>query len=78
MEQQLHEPGYVQSQLTGVFRHGPVAHEPADWLAWQKWTATEVTTVTEEGRKEARTIPDNFARPGAKDVSRFAGARQGD
>ncbi|MEW2161069.1 hypothetical protein AB0950_38510 [Streptomyces sp. NPDC007189] len=74
MEQQLHEPGYVQSQLTGVFRHGPVAHEPADWLAWQKWTATEVTTVTEEGRKEART----FARPGANDVWLFAGARQGD
>ncbi|MFJ6985542.1 MULTISPECIES: SAM-dependent methyltransferase [unclassified Streptomyces] len=61
--------------LTETFQYGPAGEAPADWSAARGWHATEVTTVTREGREEGRTVPALFARPGANDVWMFAATR---
>ncbi|MEU6343743.1 hypothetical protein ABZ883_22700 [Streptomyces sp. NPDC046977] len=61
--------------LTNVFRYGPVDDNPDKWLASHSWAPTEVTTLTEESRKEGHAIPDDFGRPGANDVWLFSGVQ---
>jgi methyltransferase (TIGR00027 family) len=60
-----------------AFLYGPMDDSPEDWLAGDRWTRGEVTTLAGLGNRNHRPVPPEFARPGAPQVWLLEGLYKG-
>jgi methyltransferase (TIGR00027 family) len=60
-------------QARRAFHYGPMQESPASWLSRHGWSADEVVTLVEFGRRGNRSLPPEFVRPSSPDVWLFDG-----